>query len=64
MTEPRIQPLMAGGKCLGHIIRSARGVRAFDHNDVELGTFASAEQAISAISARLVPSSAAAGDKR
>jgi hypothetical protein len=49
VNEPRIQPLMAGGKCLGHIIRSARGVRAFDRNDVEIGTFATVERAIDAV---------------
>jgi hypothetical protein len=49
MTEPRIQPLMAGGKCLGHIIRSARGYRAFDAKNVQIGTYRTAEEATAAV---------------
>jgi hypothetical protein len=59
MTEPRIQPLMAGGRCVGTIIRTARGVRAFDGNEVEIGTFSTAEAAIGAITER-----ARIGEKR
>jgi hypothetical protein len=59
VTEPRIQPLMAGGRCVGMIMRTARGVRAFDGNDVEIGTYATAELAIGAITER-----ARIGEKR
>jgi len=55
MTAAALQPVIAGGKCIGHVLRTARGARAFDRNDVEIGTFASAEQAIAAISARASP---------
>ena len=49
MNEPRIQPVMAGGRCIGHVVRSARGAVAYDAKDAQIGTYATAEQAIDAI---------------
>jgi hypothetical protein len=43
-------PIIIGGRCLGHILGSARGYRLFDHNDVELGTFPTKEAAVAGLS--------------
>lgn len=52
MNEPRIQPVTAGGKCIGHVMRSARGFIAYDGKYVQVGTFSTAELAIDAIARR------------
>ena len=42
-------PVIINGDCRGHILRSAKGFRAFDRNDHELGTFESPDAAIAAL---------------
>jgi hypothetical protein len=55
--EPRMRPVMAGGRCLGHVISSARGYAAHDAKDALIGTYASAEQAIAAVAGQAERSS-------
>jgi hypothetical protein len=50
VSEPRIQPVTSGGRCIGHIIRSARGSIAYDARDVQIGTYRTSEDAVAAIS--------------
>jgi hypothetical protein len=49
MSEARLQPVLVAGKCIGHVVRSARGAVAYDAKDAQLGTYATAERAIDAI---------------
>ncbi len=44
-----LRPVIAESGCLGHILFSARGYRAFDRHDRELGIFANAGDAAAAI---------------
>jgi hypothetical protein len=52
VSESRLRPIISGGRCIGHLYASARGIRAFDAQDQEIGTYSTAEQAIGAISER------------
>jgi hypothetical protein len=52
MNEPRVQPVLAGGRCIGHVVRSPRGSIAYDAKDAQIGTYSTPEQAIDAISKR------------
>jgi hypothetical protein len=52
MNEPRMQPVLISGRCVGHVVRSARGAVAYGAKDTQLGTYATAEQAIDAITKR------------
>jgi hypothetical protein len=55
MSEPaRLTPIMAGGRCIGHVVRSARGAVACDAKDAQIGTYSTAELAIDAITRRTV----------
>jgi hypothetical protein len=47
--EPRMQPVMAGGRCIGHVVRSARGAVAYEAKDAQIGTYSTPELAIDAI---------------
>jgi hypothetical protein len=47
-----LQPVMAGGRCIGHVVRTARGEIAYDAKGALLGTYSTPEQAIDAISKR------------
>jgi hypothetical protein len=42
-------PVMHGDKFLGHLICTAKGIRAFDAYDRELGYFATEEGAVMAL---------------
>ena len=49
-TKARLTPVLgATSGCLGHILFSARGYRAFDRHDRELGTFSEPGAAAAAI---------------
>jgi hypothetical protein len=47
--EPAFAPVIVGDRCLGHLLRSAKGYRAFDRNDREVGTFLNVDAAIAAL---------------
>jgi hypothetical protein len=51
MTEHKapIAPVIADTGCLGHVLFSCRGYRAFDRHGHEFGTFATAGDAACAI---------------
>jgi hypothetical protein len=46
---PHFAPVIIGDACRGHLLASARGWRAFDREDREVGTYPSPEAAISAL---------------
>jgi hypothetical protein len=52
MNEPRMRPVMAGGRCIGHVVRSARRAVAYDAKDAQIGTYSTPELAIDAITRR------------
>jgi hypothetical protein len=47
--KPPIAPVIADTGCLGHVLFSCRGYRAFDRHDHELGVFADPAAAVTAI---------------
>lgn len=48
--EPSFAPVMGPAGCAGHVLRTARGRRAFDRDDREIaGNFASADMAVKAL---------------
>jgi hypothetical protein len=45
-----VKPVLDGKNvCLGHLLKTARGWRAFDRQDAELGTFESEDAAAAAL---------------
>jgi hypothetical protein len=44
-----LRPVVTSVGCLGHVLRSCKGYRAFDRMDRELGVFTSAGEAACAI---------------
>jgi hypothetical protein len=51
--ETRFRPVLSGrGRCVGHIIASARGWRAYDRRDALLGYYATESEAADALIAR------------
>lgn len=47
--EARLIPVFGTHGCVGHLLRSARGFRACDANDKEIGTYPNAELAAAAL---------------
>ena len=47
--EHSFAPVIGSTGCVGHLIWTARGVRAFDADDKEVGTFASMDSAAAAL---------------
>jgi hypothetical protein len=48
--ERHFAPVIVNGDCRGHVLRTAKGWRVFDHEDRELsGTFASQDAAVAAL---------------
>ncbi len=45
----RLLPIHGVTGCVGHILRTAKGFRAFDSQDKEVGTFDSAEAGAAAL---------------
>ena len=46
--ERSFAPVIGIDGCVGHLIRTARGVRALDANDKEIGTYATMDEAAAA----------------
>jgi hypothetical protein len=42
-------PVVGISGCVGHLLRSARGFRAFDRDDREIGTYPTPDAAIAAL---------------
>ncbi len=47
--EHSFAPVIGSTGCVGHLIRTARGVRAFDATDKEVGTYATMGEAAAAL---------------
>jgi hypothetical protein len=48
----RFWPVVVGGQCVGHLLtRGIHGVECFDRDDRSLGIFATAAEALSALTA-------------
>ena len=45
---PRI-PVFAGDRCIGHLLRNARGAEAFDQNDRAVGIYPTVDEAAAAL---------------
>jgi hypothetical protein len=52
--EHSFAPVIGSTGCVGHLIWTARGVRAFDADDKEIGTYASMDQAAAILLERAV----------
>ncbi len=52
--EHSFAPVVSSTGCVGHLIWTARGVRAFDAQDAEIGTYASMDEA-AAVLLEIVP---------
>jgi hypothetical protein len=50
--SPILQPVFSTGGCAGHILRTAKGFRACDFNDKQIGVFETADRAAAAVLAR------------
>jgi hypothetical protein len=46
---PAFAPVIIGDACRGHLLASARGWRAFDREDREIGTYPTPEAAVAAL---------------
>jgi hypothetical protein len=47
--EHSVAPVIGINGCVGHLIRTARGVRAFDADDKEIGTYPTMDEAAAAL---------------
>ncbi len=48
-TESSIRPVLIGDRCVGHLIHTCRGWRAFDTDDYPVGIFQKAQDAAVAL---------------
>ena len=47
--ERHFAPVIINGDCRGHVLRTAKGFRAFDRDDRELGTYPTPDAAVAAL---------------
>jgi hypothetical protein len=47
--ERHFAPVISEHGCAGHVLRTARGFRAFDADDKEVGTYATADIAVATL---------------